>query len=109
MLKLLFVCTANIDRSPTGEDIFKDEPGYEVKSAGTMIGYADNPLTIELVDWADLIFCMEEYHRKKVLRLLPESTNKTYVLGIQDMYPRGHPQLVSLIKDGTKKILQEWC
>ena len=107
-MKVLFICTANIERSPTGEDIFKDEPRYEVKSAGTMIGYAVNPLTLELVDWADIIFCMEEHHRRKVLRLSPESRDKTFVLDIPDIYPRGHPQLVSLIKDGTQKILQKW-
>jgi protein-tyrosine-phosphatase len=33
LMKLLFICTANIDRSPTGEDIFKVQPGFEVKSA----------------------------------------------------------------------------
>jgi protein-tyrosine-phosphatase len=40
ILKLLFVCTANIDRSPTGEDIYKGQPGFETKSAGTELDYA---------------------------------------------------------------------
>jgi hypothetical protein len=31
ILKLLFVCTANIDLSP-GEDIFKGQPGFEVRA-----------------------------------------------------------------------------
>ena len=31
-MKILFVCNANLQRSPTAEEIFKHE--YDVKSAG---------------------------------------------------------------------------
>ena len=42
-LKLLFVCTANIDRGPTAEDIYKNQPGFEAKSAGTEDRLRGNP------------------------------------------------------------------
>ncbi|MEM2593881.1 MAG: hypothetical protein QXV96_03115, partial [Candidatus Bathyarchaeia archaeon] len=32
--RILFVCTANVDRSPTAEAILKGIKGFEVQSAG---------------------------------------------------------------------------
>ena len=59
MQTVLFVCSQNRLRSPTAEQIFADHPAIEVTSAGTNAD-ADNPLTAELVRWADLIFVMEK-------------------------------------------------
>ena len=58
-LKVLFVCTGNIDRSPTAEEIFRSYPGVEAKSAGTS-ELAPTRISKELVEWADLILVMEE-------------------------------------------------
>jgi protein-tyrosine-phosphatase len=33
--RILFVCTANVDRSRTAEDLYRADPRYEVLSAGT--------------------------------------------------------------------------
>jgi predicted protein tyrosine phosphatase len=63
--KVLFVCSQNRLRSPTAEQIFADHPGIEVSSAGTNAD-ADNPLTPELVRWADMIFVMEKTHGGKL-------------------------------------------
>jgi len=57
--KILFVCTSNLTRSPTCEDIFKDLPDYEAKSAGTA-DHAVVRLSQMLVDWADTIVVMSE-------------------------------------------------
>ena len=35
MTNVLFVCSGNRDRSPTAEQVFRDIPGWDVKSAGT--------------------------------------------------------------------------
>lgn len=105
-MKLLFVCTANVDRSPTGEDIFKGQPGFDVKSAGTSEDYATTPISKELIEWADVIFCMEEHHRSKVLKMSPKVASKIVVLDIPDIYYRGDPELVKLIKFKVSKYLQ---
>lgn len=65
MTNLLFVCSQNKLRSPTAEQIFAGHPAIEVASTGTNRD-AENPLTAELVRWADLIFVMEKTHRAKV-------------------------------------------
>jgi predicted protein tyrosine phosphatase len=52
-------------RSPTAEQIFSEHPGIECTSAGLNRG-AENPLTPELVEWAELIFVMERSHKAKL-------------------------------------------
>jgi len=95
--RVLFVCSGNIHRSPTAADMFEDRKGFEVKSAGTSIG-ASNPVSAELVEWADKIFVMEEEHRKLIVRQLPETASKITVLGIEDIYYRDDPRLTAILK-----------
>ena len=65
MKNVLFVCSQNRLRSPTAEQVFASHPSISVASAGTN-NNADNPLTPELVQWADIIFVMEKAHRNKL-------------------------------------------
>jgi predicted protein tyrosine phosphatase len=97
-LKLLFVCTFNIARSSTGEDLYKNQPGFEAKSAGAVEDKATVPITKDLIDWADKIFCMENHHRATVVKMKPNSAQKTFVLDIPDLYYRNDPRLVRLIQ-----------
>jgi predicted protein tyrosine phosphatase len=55
---ILFVCSQNKLRSPTAEQVFAEWPGIEVSSAGTN-NDAENPLSTELIEWADILFVME--------------------------------------------------
>jgi predicted protein tyrosine phosphatase len=66
MNNVLFICSQNRLRSPTAEQVFADWPGIRTSSAGTNHD-AENPLTAELVEWADTIFVMEKAHRRKLL------------------------------------------
>ena len=81
--RILFVCTGNIDRSPTAENILRGKLGFEALSAGTLTN-ASRRLSASLIDWANIIFAMEEQHRNAVLAIRPEAENKTVVLGIPD-------------------------
>ena len=95
-MKLLFVCTGNLDRSPTAEDLFKGE--HETKSCGVSLG-SPVRLSKKLIDWADKIFCMQEIHKEVVLEIEPKAKDKTVVLGIEDSYFRDDPELVKLLKE----------
>ncbi|MDH5440406.1 MAG: phosphotyrosine protein phosphatase [Candidatus Bathyarchaeota archaeon] len=95
--RVLFVCTGNMDRSPTAEALLKRKGDYEVKSAGTWL-YAARRISLDLIEWADLIFVMEEHHRDVVLGICRGAENKTVVLGIPDRYPRNSPQLIGILK-----------
>jgi predicted protein tyrosine phosphatase len=62
---VLFICSQNRLRSPTAERVFANYSGIQVASAGLDDG-AENPVTPELLEWADLIFVMEKRHRNRL-------------------------------------------
>ncbi len=65
MKRVLFICSQNRLRSPTAEQVFADWPGIETSSAG-LNHDAENPLTPDLLRWADIVFVMEQAHRRKL-------------------------------------------
>lgn len=99
MKKLLFVCSQNRLRSPTAEQVFSVRDDLEVASAGTNHD-ADNPLTAELVAWADIIFVMEKTHRSKVQKRFRAALQGTRVicLDIPDDYEFMDPGLIRLLE-----------
>lgn len=99
MKRYLFVCSQNRLRSPTAEHIFATYPGIEVSSAGTNHD-AENPLTAELVEWADTIFVMERAHRNKLQKRFRSSigARRVICLDIPDDYEFMDPDLVRLLK-----------
>ena len=106
--KVLFVCSGNLDRSPTAEALLKGKEGFEAKSAGILLG-ARRKLSKDLIDWADIIFAMEDVHKEAVLRICPSAEKKTFVLGIPNLYVRGDPELVKLLKERISEYLDvDW-
>ncbi|WP_334185125.1 low molecular weight protein tyrosine phosphatase family protein [Novosphingobium sp.] len=99
MKNILFVCSQNRLRSPTAEHIFADYPGLEVSSAGTN-HHAENPLTAELVSWADIIVVMEKRHRSKLQQRFRAALRgqRVICLDIPDDYSFMDPDLVELLK-----------
>lgn len=85
-------------RSPTAEQVFSEYPGIECSSAGLNHG-AENPLTPELVEWADLIFVMERAHKKKLSTEFKQHLRGTRIvcLDIPDKYKYMDPALVKLL------------
>ena len=93
---ILFVCTANVDRSRTAEDLYQDDPRFEVKSAGSA-PFAKNPLTRELLQWADRVFVMcekEDRHQTLIKLRFPDANTPVVDLNVEDRWKRGHPELV---------------
>ena len=62
-MNILFVCSRNQWRSPTGEQIYKNAQGINAKSAGTEPS-ARTKINAKLIDWADIIFVMEKKFKK---------------------------------------------
>jgi predicted protein tyrosine phosphatase len=93
---ILFVCTANVDRSRTAEDLYQGDPRYEVRSAGTA-PFAKTPLTRELLEWADRVFVMcerEDRHRTQIKLRFPGTDRPVVDLDVEDRWVRGHPELI---------------
>ncbi len=57
-LRVLFVCRQNKVRSLTAEQLYRERPDLEVRSAGTAT-FAKNQLSDELLTWADSIFVFD--------------------------------------------------
>lgn len=85
--KLLFVCTANQMRSRTAEEIYKDDPRFEVASAGTA-WFAETRVDEHNLSRADIIVVMEQHHKKTIRQEFPHiAKEKTIlVLDIPDIY-----------------------
>jgi predicted protein tyrosine phosphatase len=97
--RVLFICSQNRLRSPTAEQVFAGHPQMECASAGTNSD-AENPLTPELVQWAEVIFVMEKAHRKKLTSKYKRSLNgqRVICLEIPDNYGYMDPELVRLLR-----------
>ena len=106
MKNVLFVCSQNRLRSPTAEHVFADYPGIEVSSAGTNSD-ADNPLSAELVTWADVIFVMEQAHRNKLQKKYRAALKSARVicLDIPDEYDFMDEALVRLLRAKVSRHL----
>lgn len=105
-LRVLFVCSRNLERSPTAEQVFRNCAELDVKSAGSDES-AINPLSKEVIDWADMIFAMEGNHRKRALEISPDASSKIIVLGIEDVYYRSDPGLVKILRKKVTPHIRE--
>lgn len=109
MRNVLFVCTANLQRSPTAEKLFNGWKGeWVAKSAGIEPEPEGRPLSQELVDWADLVIGMEAVHGDYVRTHFQRSSDKTFVLGIPDRYFRGDPELISELMRKVPPVLERY-
>jgi predicted protein tyrosine phosphatase len=105
-LNVLFICGKNRLRSPTAEHIFAEWPGVETASAGINHD-ADNPVTPELLGWADTVFVMESAHRSKLSAKFKQHLSHTRVicLGIPDDFAYMDDGLIALLKAKVPRYL----
>ncbi len=64
-MKVLFICSQNKRRSLTAEKLLDGRNGCEVRSAGTETN-ARIKVTAGMLGWADIIFCMEKKHLRRI-------------------------------------------
>lgn len=104
MKKVLFVCTQNRLRSPTAEKVFENQDGIIVKSAG-LDPHAKTHLTLDLIDWADIIFTMEKSHQNEITKKygLRLKRKKLICLDIPDEYDYMQKELIEIL---NKKVLK---
>lgn len=106
MKRVLFICSQNRLRSPTAEQVFASWEGIEVASAGLNVG-ADNPVTPELLAWADMVFVMEQAHRNKLSKKFRAhlGSKRIICLDIPDQFEFMDPTLVALLKAKVSRHL----
>ena len=99
MTNLLFICSGAIDRSPCAASLFDDSEDYKARHAG--IGpLTENPVTKDLIDWADLIICMELEHKAALFEQFDEARQKDVeVLNVGNDYLRYDPELEKILRE----------
>lgn len=112
MKKILFVCSANKQRSITASDYFSEKLAtFEFDSAGTNHKICKKEgtqlLTESLMEWADLVLVMEEKHR----RVITENGGshfgkKIKVLAIPDRYKYYQNELIELLEAKVLPLLK---
>mgnify|MGYP001579179846 CR=1 FL=1 len=102
-MKVLFVCFANLQRSPTAERLFRSK-NIETKSAG-IDPLAPVILTQKAIDRADKIFVMEQLQKDFILDNF-KVNKEIIVLDIPDIYYRDDPELIKILKEKVSKYLK---
>lgn len=113
--KILFVCSANKDRSKTADDYcsskYDSDDNYEFDSAGTNLKICHqegtNPLTEELLSWADLILVMENRHKQFINSQSKEKyESKIKILGIPDRFKYYQKELIEILEEKVSQYLE---
>ncbi|MEK6809167.1 MAG: phosphotyrosine protein phosphatase [Nanoarchaeota archaeon] len=94
-MNALFICNQNKHRSKTAELLFQGR--FNVKSAGL---HGGKLVTKTELEWADIVFVMEEEQRHEVAKRFPaEYLHKRILnLDIPDIYTFNQPRLAKLLQ-----------
>lgn len=106
-IKLLFICSSAVDRSPTAVDLFTRSRKYTSVAAGTHPD-ATRLITQGLLDWADIVFVMSEGTNRHISYLKKNFDirgKKIYDLHIRDIYFRNDPRLIRLLRQRISRII----
>lgn len=97
-MKLLFLCSQNKRRSLTAEKIFDGYNGHEARSAGTESN-ARIKITGGLLGWAEIIFCMEKKHLRRIREKYSDliADKKVVCLYVSDDYDFMDRELINLL------------
>jgi predicted protein tyrosine phosphatase len=89
-------------RSPTAERIFSKRTDLEVRSAGTASD-ALARVNTQMLDWADLIFIMDDQQRSSLRRRFAghRALDRLICLEIPDEYSFLQPELIALLQSRT--------
>lgn len=106
MTNVLFICSRNQWRSPTGEQVWRNHPELAVKSAGTS-PKAKRTMNAKDIQWANVIFVMEEKHKSRLKAQFTQLLNykDVQVLDIPDEYQYMDNELVEIMKQTVGSYL----
>lgn len=99
-MNILFLCTANIHRSKTAEDLFTlMYPNHAFMSAGLSEKECkrngSNLCTEEVIDWADKIYYFEDRHRERFVEYVDKQNLEN--LNIADEFTYMQSELVGYL------------
>lgn len=107
MKNVLFICSRNQWRSPTAEQIWRNHPELNVRSAGTSSN-ARKKVSGNDVQWADIIMVMEKKHKSRLTAEFHHLLNHKiiHVLEIPDDYRYMDPELIAEFQACVPTLLE---
>ncbi len=96
------MCNQAQYRSPTAKKVFEKE--YETKCAGIYVTLHTE--MEKLLDWADIVFVMEEKQRKFISEEFPKQYLKKEIidLDIPDLYTYMDEKLVKVLREKVEVV-----
>ena len=97
-MHMLFLCSQNKRRSLTAEKLFDGYESHIARSAGTE-NNARVKVTSGMLGWADIIFCMEKKHIRRIREKYNDivAEKKIVCLNIPDEYSYMDDDLCELL------------
>ena len=105
-MNLLFLCSQNKRRSLTAEKLFDGYEGNQARSAGTE-NNARVKVTPGVLGWADIIFCMEKKHMRRIKEKYSDIVydKRIVCLNIPDEYTYMDEDLCELLESLVPEYL----
>ena len=105
-MNILFVCSQNKRRSLTAEKIFDGVNGHSVRSVGTEKN-SRVKVTPGLIGWADMIFCFEKKHLRRLREKYSEEIGGKSVvtLNIPDDFEYMDEELQYILRSYVEEYL----
>ena len=105
-MNLLFLCSQNKRRSLTAEKLFDGYEGNQARSAGTE-NNARVKVTPGVLGWADIIFCMEKKHMRRIKEKYSDIIHDKRIvcLNIPDEYAYMDEDLCELLESLVPEYL----
>ncbi|MGF1620527.1 MAG: phosphotyrosine protein phosphatase [Rhodomicrobiaceae bacterium] len=102
MMRALFISGRSRARGPTAAQIVAQWKNVRADCAG-IASDADDQLSLEQLDWADIIFVMEPRQKTVVTSKFPDSLRgkRMINLDVGDLYSFMEPELVEIL---TRKL-----
>ncbi|MEL7120227.1 MAG: protein tyrosine phosphatase [Bacteroidota bacterium] len=107
-MNILYICSKNEWRSRTAETIFRNENNIKVRSAGTS-KTARIRINQKLIEWSDVIFVMEDKHKKILKQDFRDLLNdkELIVLDIPDEYKYMDEELIEELKSSLNYYMEQ--
>ncbi|MCR4642834.1 MAG: protein tyrosine phosphatase [Lachnospiraceae bacterium] len=107
-MNILFICSQNKRRSLTAEKLLDGYNGHRVRSAGTEKN-SRVKLTPGLIAWADMIFCFEKKHLRRIRENYSEEiSGKTVItMNIPDEYEYMDEELQDILTGYAEEYLAD--
>lgn len=100
--RILFICSANTDRSPTFHNWFAKHTDYEIKSCGIKYSSYDSIISEDLLAWADSVYVMDIGHYMYIDKHFHNYLDKVEIIGCSDQYTFEDPELISIVEYWAK-------